>query len=160
MRNQGSTAGPATKGLVMMKHKNASRRVIVSVAVLVGTTAFLAGFGLAQSIHARQETAPPAYLVVSSKVTNPAAMGAYGAAAGPLAVAAGIEVVAGRPDPAVTVFEGEWPYEEGILIEKFRSMDALKDFWYSEEYQAAKKLREGALDVNFIVAVQGTPAAD
>ena len=66
-------------------------------------------------------------------------------------------MVAGRPDPTVTVLEGEWPYDEGILIEKFTSMAALRAFWYSDGYQEAKKLREGALKVNFIVAVEGVP---
>ena len=33
-------------------------------------------------------------------------------------------------------------------------MDALLKFWHSPEYQAAKKLREGALDVDFIVALE------
>ena len=71
------------------------------------------------------------------------------------AVAAGLEVVA--RSPKVTVLEGEWPYEEGITIEKFRSMAAVLEFWYSVAYQEAKKLREGASKVNFIVAVEGAP---
>ena len=58
------------------------------------------------------------------------------------------------------MLEGEWPYEEGLVIEKFSSMAALKEFWYSEGYQDAKKLREGALKMNFIVAVEGVPVAD
>ena len=82
------------------------------------------------------------------------------AVAGPLAVAAGLEIVAGRPDPTVTVLEGEWPYEEGIVIERFSSMAVLKEFWYSDGYQEAKKLREGASKVNFIVAVEGTPVSN
>ena len=123
-------------------------------------TALLSGYGLGRGTSARQETAPPAYLVVSSDVINPEAMGRYGAAAGPLAAVAGVEVLAGRPDPTVTVLEGDWPYAEGIVIERFNSMSALKDFWFSDSYQEAKKLRAGALKVNFIVAVEGVPVAD
>jgi uncharacterized protein (DUF1330 family) len=82
-------------------------------------------------------------------------MAVYRAAAGPLAVAAGLEIVARSPKG--TVLEGEWPYEEGITIEKFRSMAAVLEFWYSDAYQEAKKLREGASKVNFIVAVEGAP---
>jgi len=33
-------------------------------------------------------------------------------------------------------------YAEGIVIEKFQSMDALKDFWYSDGYLHAKTLRK------------------
>ena len=143
-----------------MKMQNASRRFKVSAAVAIVTMALATGFGLGRGTSAQQETAPPAYLVVSSKVLNPEAMGPYGAAAGPLAAVAGVEVIAGRPDPTVTVLEGDWPYAEGIVIERFRSMAALKDFWFSDGYQEAKKLRAGALKVNFIVAVEGVPVAN
>ena len=33
-------------------------------------------------------------------------------------------------------------------------MDVLKEFWYSDDYQAAKKLREGLATVNFISAIE------
>ena len=39
-------------------------------------------------------------------------------------------------------------------------MAVLKEFWYSDGYQEAKKLREGLSKVNFIVAVEGTPIVD
>ena len=136
----------------MMKLAPSRRYVLSAVVVAV---AFAGGFGFAQATSAEQASAPPAYLIVSSRVLDADAMGPYREAAGPLARTAGLEIVAGRPDPTVTVLEGEWPYDEGIVIEKFRSMDALKDFWYSDGYQHAKTLREGALKVNFIVAVEG-----
>ena len=129
-----------------------SRQVFSAVTVLI---AFAGGFGFAQARSIEPASDPPAYLVVSSRVLDADAMGKYGEAAGPLAQLAGIEMVAGSPDPTVTVLEGSWPYEEGIVIEKFRSMDALKNYWYSDGYQHAKTLREGALKVNFIVAVAG-----
>ncbi len=34
-------------------------------------------------------------------------------------------------------------------------MAAVMEFWYSDTYQEAKKLREGASKINFIVAVEG-----
>ena len=55
------------------------------------------------------------------------------------------------------VLEGEWPYDEGIVIERFRSMKALKEFWYSDGYQEAKKLREG---VAKILAAAGRAQGD
>ena len=122
--------------------------------------AYAIGFLTAASTNAAQEKAPPAYIVVSSKLIKPDAIGPYREAAGPLAQAAGIEILAGRPDPGFLVLEGEWPYEEGIVIERFRSMKALKDFWYSDGYQEAKKLREGVSKINFIVAVEGVPVSE
>ncbi len=51
------------------------------------------------------------------------------------------------------VFEGEWPFEGGITIERFESMEAFRSFWYSDAYQAAIPLREGKAELNFVVAV-------
>lgn len=141
-----------------MKKQPISRRVWIVVAATLAVVAFMAGIGVAGAVSAQQDKAPPAYLVVSTKALDADKLGAYSAAAGPLASGAGIEVIAGRPDSTVSVLEGKWPYEEGIVIEKFDSMAALKEFWYSDGYQEAKKLREGALKVNFIVAVDGAPA--
>lgn len=128
----------------------------LACAVLV---AFGIGFITARATSAAEDKAPPAYIVVSSKLLKPDAIGPYRDAAGPLAQAAGIEILAGRPDSGFLVLEGEWPYEEGIVIERFRSMQALKDFWFSEGYQEAKKLREGVAKINFIVALEGVPLA-
>ncbi len=41
-----------------------------------------------------------------------------------------------------------------MIVEKFSSMDALLSFWNSPEYQAAKRLREGLIEANFIIAVE------
>ena len=49
---------------------------------------------------------------------------------------------------------------EKFVIERFRSMKALKEFWYSEGYQEAKKLREGVVKINFIVALEGVPVSE
>jgi uncharacterized protein (DUF1330 family) len=55
---------------------------------------------------------------------------------------------------APEVLEGNWPYGN-VAIERFDSMQALREFWYSDGYQEAKKLREGLSTINFIVAVEG-----
>jgi uncharacterized protein (DUF1330 family) len=101
-----------------------------------------------------------AYLIVSSRVVDPEPLAAYGEAAGPGARKAGVEVLA-RADvgDGLEVLEGAWPHNDGgVTIERFTSMQALLDFWHSDEYQAAKKLREGALDVDFIVALEAVEA--
>ena len=73
---------------------------------------------------------------------------------------AGVEILA-RADvgDGLEVLEGAWPYDDGgVTIERFRSMQALLDFWHSDEYQAAIKLREGAIDIDFIVALEASEA--
>jgi len=128
---------------------------IVTVAMVIG---YAVGSHQPKVAAAKE---PYAYMVVSTKLLKDRSeLAAYSDKAGPLARAAGIEVLAGRPDRTVTVFEGEWPYEEGILIERFDSMKALNDFWYSDGYQEAKKMREGIVKTNFIVAVNGIERTD
>ncbi len=126
----------------------------------ITSAAFAVGFVTARSISAAEEKAPPAYMVVSSKLLKPDAIQAYRDAAGPLANAAGLEVLARASHDQMLVLEGEWPNKDGVTIEKFRSMKDLKDFWYSDGYQKAKKLREGVAQINFIVAVEGSPVVE
>jgi uncharacterized protein (DUF1330 family) len=80
-------------------------------------------------------------------------MSAYTQAAGPLAAEAGLQMVSRTEE--VHLLKGEWPFEGRLIIERYSSLQALLDFWYSEGYQEAKKLREGLLGVNFLVAVEG-----
>ena len=58
-------------------------------------------------------------------------------------------IAAGKP---VDMFEGEWPETQGMVIARFPSLKAARDFWYSEAYQKKiKPLREGA--GTFVVSV-------
>jgi uncharacterized protein (DUF1330 family) len=105
--------------------------------------------------HAQAKPEKAAYLVASTKVLKPEQMTAYGQAAGPLAKQAGLQVLGrGQAGSTIKVLEGRWPYEGGLVVEKFRSMSALTEFWNSPGYQKAKKLREGAMEANFIVAIE------
>jgi uncharacterized protein (DUF1330 family) len=70
----------------------------------------------------------------------------------PLAEAAGLEILGSGE---IELMEGDWDHFPALTLEKFDSKAALHKFWYSPEYQQAKKLREGHLDVQFIVAVEG-----
>jgi uncharacterized protein (DUF1330 family) len=114
------------------------------------------GFGITLAgLNAAEQAAKPAFLIVSADrnagVSN-ADYAPYQQAAGPLARAAGLSMVATSQAPEV--LEGEWPYGN-VALEQFASMEALREFWYSEGYQEAKKLREGLSKINFIVAVEG-----
>lgn len=94
----------------------------------------------------------PAYLVVSAEVRNEAALEPYRQQAVPLAEAAGLEILGSGE---IELMEGSWDHFPALTLEKFDSKAALNKFWHSPEYQEAKKLREGHLDVQFIVAVEG-----
>ena len=94
----------------------------------------------------------PVYLVVSAEVRNEEALEPYRQQAVPLAEAAGLEILGSGE---IELMEGNWDHFPALTLEKFDSKAALHKFWYSPEYQQAKKLREGHLDVQFIVAVEG-----
>jgi len=100
---------------------------------------------------------PPAYLLaVGTRLKPPEALAAYRQAAGPLATAAGYQLLATQPTKAtVHVLEGKWPYEGFATLEKFTSMKDLLGFWNSDGYQAAKKLRADAIKMDFVIAVEG-----
>ena len=125
----------------------------LTIGILSGASISLVG--AQEESRANASATKMAYLIVSSDrlpgVTNED-YAPYRQAAGPLAQAAGINVLAPAQEPLV--LEGAWPHKD-VIIETFPSMDALKTFWYSEGYQSAKKLREGLAKVNFIMAVEG-----
>jgi len=121
---------------------------------------FILGLGVGLLIDERNtiqaaDADAPAFLIVSSNRnadTSDEDYAPYRAAAGPLAAKAGLTMTATAQEPLL--LEGNWEFGN-IAIEKFDSMQAIKDFWYSDDYQAAAKLRQGLSKVNFIVAVEG-----
>ncbi len=120
-------------------------------SLLVG---FALGAASTPGVLAQSAAVPPAFLIASSRPIQPEKMGPYRQAAGPLARAAGLEILASG-DPSRNVLEGKWPFAGGLTVERYRSMDDLLAFWNSPGYQEARKLRAGLSDVNFIVAVEG-----
>jgi uncharacterized protein (DUF1330 family) len=129
------------------------------VVVLVATFGAGVFFG---SVAAGETTAepapqatPPGFIIGVTRTlsSDPDALGPYSRAAGPLAAEAGLSYVARTPE--VRVLEGEFPFEGTVMIEQFNSLQSILDFWYSDGYQEAKKLREGIVDVDFLIAVEG-----
>ena len=111
------------------------------------------GIALGIAIHISiMKRRKPVYLVVSAEVKNAEALQPYRKQAVPLAEAAGLEILGSGE---IELMEGDWDHFPALTLEKFESKAALHKFWYSPEYQQAKKLREGHLDVQFIVAVEG-----
>jgi hypothetical protein len=41
-----------------------------------------------------------------------------------------------------------------LIVQEYSSMYALLEFWRSADHRAAKKLREGHIKSNFVVAVE------
>jgi uncharacterized protein (DUF1330 family) len=94
----------------------------------------------------------PAYLIVETDIHDAVQYEQYKAAS-PAAVAAGgggrFLVRGGE----LAVLEGDWEPTRLVVLE-FEDLEAAKRFYASDEYQAAKKLRDGAANLR-MVAVQG-----
>ncbi len=94
----------------------------------------------------------PAYIIVETDIHDPDQYARYREAAPAAVAAAGGRFVARGGELAV--LEGDWQPKRLVVLE-FEDLDAAKRFYDSPEYQEAKRLREGAADLN-MVAVQGT----
>ena len=71
----------------------------------------------------------------------------------PLAEKAGLRVLGHSEVPEV--IEGAWPYSGFIVIEQFASRKAWQEYRESEAYQEAKRIRDTALKMDFVVAIDG-----
>ncbi len=96
-----------------------------------------------------------AYLVCSSFMSEGHdSIIPYGEAAHPILDKFGGELlIAGETDQFIEIFEGEWKNAAKFTLFRFPSMEHLKGFWDSEEYQAVKHLRTEATPPNFTFAV-------
>jgi len=93
----------------------------------------------------------PAYLIVETDITDPEQYEQYKAAA-----SAAIDAHGGRyvvRGGELATLEGAWQPKRVVVVE-FPDLEAAKRFYDSPEYQAARKLREGAATLN-MVAVEG-----
>lgn len=113
-----------------------------------------------QIISAASHSAP-AYLVCSSIMKEGhVSLEPYFQAVQPLLKKAGAELlVAGDSGQVLTLLEGIWPDKNAkFTLFKFSSMEALKAFWFSPEYQAIKHLRTQAIPPNFTFMVSSFDA--
>jgi uncharacterized protein (DUF1330 family) len=83
----------------------------------------------------------PAYVIAEIEVTDPEQYKAY-MAASPGAVAAGGGRFIVRGGETVTL-EGDWEPKRIVVLE-FADLESAKQWYSSEQYVAARKLREGA----------------
>ena len=94
----------------------------------------------------------PAYVIVEVEVTDPERYREY-MAASPGAVAAGGGRFVARGGETVTL-EGDWDPARIVVLE-FPDLETAKRWYDSEEYRAARQLREGAA-VFRAIAVAGS----
>jgi uncharacterized protein (DUF1330 family) len=94
------------------------------------------------------------FLIVGGRTIDSDGLGPYMAAAGSAIANAGLNRVARSVRIAPEqVLEGRWPYEGFVAIEHVQSMDQLKSYWRSDQFQEIKKLREGKIEIDFVIAV-------
>jgi uncharacterized protein (DUF1330 family) len=92
-----------------------------------------------------------AYVIVETDIHDPEQYEKYKAVSpGAVAAGGGRFVVRGGE---LAVLEGEWNPKRLVVLE-FEDLEAVKRWYASPGYQEAKKLREGAADLN-MVAVEG-----
>ena len=89
---------------------------------------------------------PKGYVILTEAINDPEGMKAYGRAAG--AAMSGINILA--VDTAPKVIEGAWHGDQTVVLE-FESVDAARDWYESEAYQKAAKLRQAAADCNVVI---------
>lgn len=89
---------------------------------------------------------PKGYVILTEAIRDPEGMKAYGQAAG--AAMAGVGVLAVDTKPHV--LEGDWHGDQTVVLE-FDSVDAAREWYESEAYQKAAKLRRQAADTNAVI---------
>jgi uncharacterized protein (DUF1330 family) len=53
--------------------------------------------------------------------------------------------------PALVIFEGNPPANRGVVIVRFPCEQAARDFWFSDEYEAIKPIREGIAEFEVLL---------
>lgn len=86
---------------------------------------------------------PKAYIILTEEIKDLAKFGEYAKLAG--GAMAGATLLAF--DPAPEGIEGEWHGPQTVLLE-FESVEAAKEWYNSDTYQAAAKIRQEAADCN------------
>jgi len=89
----------------------------------------------------------PAYLIVEIDVHDPQGHEAYKKAGPPTLDAFGGKLIVRGGEMAV--LEGDW-HPTRIVMAEFPDLDAAKRWYASDEYQAAKKLRENTATLRMV----------
>jgi uncharacterized protein (DUF1330 family) len=86
------------------------------------------------------------YVIITEDIKDAAGMAEYGKLASQTMSTAKVLAFG----PAAETLEGEWHGTQTVLLE-FESVDAAKEWYYSDAYQEALKLRQAAADCNGVI---------
>jgi uncharacterized protein (DUF1330 family) len=86
------------------------------------------------------------YVIITEDIKDPAGMAEYGKLA--MKTMSGATVLSVETKP--TVLEGKWHGSQTVVIE-FESVEAAKEWYYSDAYQAVAKIRQGAAECNGVI---------
>lgn len=112
----------------------------------------LAGFAaLVGPSCSAEDVAKPGYMIVIGNGVDPKGMGAYARAAVPLMFKYKGKLLFTTAEGETEVIEGG-PFPGSVRVFEFPSIQAARDFYYSETYQAAIPLREGNGKIDVMLA--------
>ena len=86
------------------------------------------------------------YVIITEDIKDPEGMAEYGKLASKTMGSATVLAFG----PAVETLEGQWHGTQTVLLE-FESVDAAKEWYYSDAYQEALKLRQAAADCHGVL---------
>jgi uncharacterized protein (DUF1330 family) len=89
---------------------------------------------------------PRGYIIITEDVKDPTGMAEYGKLASK--AMAGSTLLSFDSNPEV--LEGQWHGTQTVVLE-FESVEAARQWYHSDAYQAAAKLRQAAADCNGVI---------
>ena len=90
-----------------------------------------------------------ANLVLSGQIISDVGLESFKEKAEAAARKAGVNIIARSEEVTPNLLlEGSWEHEGRMAIEEFASMNPLKEFWFSSDYQEAIKLRERVISIS------------
>jgi uncharacterized protein (DUF1330 family) len=89
---------------------------------------------------------PKGYVILTEDIKDPAGMAEYGKVASQAMAGSTLLSFDQKPE----VLEGEWHGSQTVLLE-FDSVEAAREWYNSDAYQAAVKLRQAAANCNGVI---------
>ena len=89
---------------------------------------------------------PKGYIIITEDIKDPAGMAEYGRVASQAMAGSTLLSFDQKPE----VLEGEWHGSQTVVLE-FESVEAAREWYHSDAYQAATKLRQAAADCNGVI---------
>ena len=89
---------------------------------------------------------PKGYIIITEDVKDPAGMAEYGKLASKAMAGSTLLSFDSKPE----VLEGEWHGTQTVVLE-FDSVEAAREWYNSDAYQEAVKLRQAAADCNGVI---------